>query len=74
MLTALQVLEFVEAGQAQRLPKREGELLDASTAHAILTVYRGLSPATQQKLLAMPFWKMADVAWKVVARTGATPS
>jgi hypothetical protein len=66
MLTTLQVLELAENGQAQRLPKREGGLLDATTAHAILTVYHALSPTNQGKLLAMPFPKMADVAWKVL--------
>ena len=68
MLTTLQVLKLAEAGQAQRLPKREGGILDTTTAHAILTIYRGLSPANQEKLLAMPFTKMADVVWTVLER------
>jgi len=68
MKTKLEVLLDAEAGNAQKLPTREGGYLDATTAHAILTVYRELSPANQEKLLAMRFRKMADVCWSVLGR------
>jgi len=41
----------------------------ATTAHAILTVSRELSPTNREKPLGMSFRRMADVCWNVLGRT-----
>jgi hypothetical protein len=50
--------------------KISGVVVDATTAHAILTVYDALSPANQARLAAMPIARMATIAWQLLRPKG----
>lgn len=49
----------------------DGVRMDATTAHAVLTVYDHLGETNRAKLLAMPVHKMVDVSWKCFAKAKA---
>lgn len=46
----------------------DGTLIDVQSANAVITVYDNISPEHQQKFIAMPAYRMATVAWKVVGK------
>ena len=41
-------------------------IVDATTAHAVLTVYGALNEANRPKFAALPLMKMVEVTWKMV--------
>lgn len=69
----LELIEAAAGGHAQKITESVGgkqrkTYLDMQSANAILTVYRNLSPANQEKYLTYPVSKMADIAWKLLAK------
>ena len=55
----------------RRSSKRRGILVDDRWAHAVLTVFDGLSPEHQVNLASRPVAQMLDIAFKVLARARA---
>ena len=43
-------------------------IVDATTAHAVLTVHDGLSASNKIKFADLPFMKMVEVTWKIWRR------
>lgn len=48
----------------------DGQMVDVTTARAILTVLDALSPERKETYLSMPVSRMADFAWKAVTSEG----
>jgi hypothetical protein len=46
--------------------KIDGVIVDAPTAHAILTVYDAATPKTQAKIARLPLTVMVSLAWNVL--------
>ena len=46
--------------------KIDGQIVDATTARAILLVYDGLNEQNKARYSSMPIIKMANIAWKMV--------
>lgn len=72
-VSKLEFIHGVARGQAMKFVSHEGGkqrkiLLDQQTANAILTIYNALSVANQKKYLTYPILKMADIAWKLIAK------
>jgi hypothetical protein len=54
---------ITQSGQCRKI---DGRLIDIATANAILQVHTALSPGNQDKFVALPVWKMAAIAWKLM--------
>lgn len=46
--------------------KIDGVIVDATTAHAILTVYDAATPKTQVKIAGLPLTVMVSLAWHIL--------
>ncbi len=42
------------------------EIIDATTANVIITVYDALNETNKKKFASMTYQRMADIAWKLV--------
>ena len=52
--------------------KVEGQVIDAQTANALVTVHDALSPENQAKFGDVPLLRLVDFAWKRVRVGGFT--
>ncbi len=62
-----QIERIVETCQRGRVDNVQ---LDLTTASAMLTVLKSLSPENQAKFLELPVKRMAQLAWKLISQHG----
>lgn len=59
-----QLQNIVDNFQAEEI---DGSVVDVQSANLIVTIFYKMNEANQQRLLAMPIAKAANVAWKLVS-------
>lgn len=74
----IDIINDAAAGQYQKIYELHGGkqrkiLLDMTTARAIVTVYRALSPANQEKFLRYPISRMGQIAWTLIGKKNPSP-
>jgi hypothetical protein len=74
----IDIINDAAAGQYQKIYELHGGkqrkiLLDMTTARAIVTVYRALSPANQEKFLRYPISRMGQIAWTLLGKQNPSP-
>ena len=75
-MTRIELLRaVVRDHQAQRV-RIDGQkvYIDALTAGAAVAIHDALSPANQEKYLAMPWQHFVDVTWKLYTQHGRVAS
>ncbi len=60
------VIDMLREAKAGHTRKVDGVIVDATTAHAILTVYDAATPKTQAKIAGLPLTVMVSLAWNVL--------
>lgn len=59
----IQTLRDARDGHTRKI---DGVIVDATTAHAILTVYAAATPKTKTKIARLPLTVMASLAWNIL--------
>lgn len=59
----IQTLREAKAGHTRQV---DGVIVDATTAHAILTVYDAATPKTKTKIVGLPLTVMTSLAWNIL--------
>ena len=60
----IDMLRDARDGHTRRI---DGVIVDATTAHAILTVYDAATPKTKAKIAGLPLTLMASLAWNILS-------
>lgn len=60
------LIEMLRDARDGHTRKIDGVIVDATTAHAILTVYDAATPKTQAKIAGLPLTVMVSLAWSVL--------
>ncbi len=60
------IIESLREAKAGHTRTIDGVIVDATTAHAILTVYDAATPKTKTKIAGLPLTVMVSLAWNIL--------
>jgi hypothetical protein len=60
------IIEMLRDAKAGHTRKIDGVIVDATTAHAILTVYDAATAKTKAKIAGLPLTVMVSLAWNIL--------
>jgi hypothetical protein len=67
------IIDMLRDAKAGHTRKIDGVIVDATTAHAILTVYDAATPKTKVKIAGLPLTLMASLAWNTLRAEAEGP-